>query len=293
MLTIGCHLSVSRGYEAMGRAALSIAANTFAFFTRNPRGGSVRPLDVADAAALQAIMDEHAFGPLVAHAPYTYNLASAKEHAREFARASMAEDLERMEALPGNYYNFHPGAHVGQGAERGIELIVEALCEAMVPSLHTTVLLETMASKGTEIGRSFKELAAIIDGVQRTRPDLADHLGVCLDTCHVHDAGYDIVHDLDGVLTEFDRVVGLDRLHAVHINDSKNPCGAHRDRHACIGEGFIGATKVAGETTGSDGLAAFARIVNHPALRDLPFILETPHDDLSGYAREIALLRSL
>lgn len=293
MLTIGCHLSTSKGFAAMGKTALAIGADTFAFFTRNPRGGSVRALDLDDVAQLQAIMGEHGFGKLVAHAPYTYNLCSAKEHAREFARQAMAEDLERMEALPGNYYNFHPGAHVGQGAERGIELIVDELCEVLSPNLATTVLLETMAGKGTEVGRTFEELAAIISGVEGRRPELAGRLGVCFDTCHVSDAGYDIVGDLDGVLARFDEVVGLDRLRAVHANDSKNPCGAHKDRHARIGEGFIGAEEVDGEPTGSDGLAAFARIVSHPALRGLPFILETPHDDLSGYAREIALLRSL
>lgn len=293
MLTIGCHLSTSKGFAAMGEAAVSIGADTFAFFTRNPRGGSVRQLDLDDIAGLRQIMAAHGFGPLVAHAPYTYNPCSAKDRAREFALEAMADDLQRMEALPGNFYNFHPGAHVGQGVERGIELIVETLAKVMVPGQRTTVLLETMAGKGTEVGRTFEELAAIIGGVEAIRPDLAARLGVCLDTCHVHDAGYDIVHDLDGVLSEFDRVVGLSRLHAVHINDSKNPRGARKDRHARIGEGYIGAVEVDGEPTGSDGLAAFARIVSHPALRDLPFILETPQDDLSGYAREIELLRDL
>ena len=293
MLTIGCHLSTSKGFTAMGRDALSIGATTFAFFTRNPRGGSVRALDLDDIAGLQRILDDHSFGPLVAHAPYTYNPCSAKERAREFALSAMAEDLKRMEALPGNYYNFHPGAHVGQGAEHGVEMIVECLTQVMFPSMRTVVLLETMAGKGTEVGRSFEELAAIIDGVTAARPELSGSLGVCLDTCHVHDGGYDIVHDLDGVLDEFDRVIGLERLRAVHINDSKNPRAAHKDRHACIGEGYIGAAMIDGEPTGSDGMAAFARIVNHPALRDLPFILETPHDQPAGYAEEIELLRGL
>ena len=289
MLTIGCHLSTSKGYTAMGEDALSIGANTFAFFTRNPRGGNAKALDLDDIAGLQRILDEHAFGRLVAHAPYTYNPCSAKERAREFALEAMAEDLQRMEALPGQYYNFHPGAHVGQGPETGILLIVDTLCRVMFEGQRTCVLLETMAGKGTEVGRSFEELAAIIAGVTERRPEIAgpDTLGVCLDTCHVHDGGYDIVHDLDGVLEEFDRIVGLERLHAVHVNDSKNPCGAHKDRHACIGEGYIGSAELGG------GLDAFARIVNHPALRDLPFILETPHDDLSGYAKEIDLLRGL
>lgn len=286
MLTIGCHLSISNGYAAMGRTALGIGANTFAFFTRNPRGGSVRQLDLDDVAELRRIMDENGFGPLVAHAPYTYNPCSAKEHAREFALEAMAEDLRRMEYLPGNLYNFHPGSHVGQGAERGIELIVEALCQVMFEGMGTCVLLETMAGKGTEVGRSFEEIAAIIDGVAGRAPELADHLGVCLDTCHVSDAGYDVIGDLDGVLAEFDRVVGLDRLRAVHINDSKNPRGAHKDRHARIGEGYLGSQELGG------GQEVFARIVSAPALRDLPFILETPNE-LAGYAAEIELLRGL
>ncbi len=286
MLTIGCHLSTSKGFEAMGRTALSIGADTFAFFTRNPRGGTVRELDPDDVAALRGILDEHAFGPLVAHAPYTYNPCSAKERAREFALEAMAEDLERMEALPGNLYNFHPGAHVGQGPDAGIEMIVDVLTRVMFEGQRTTVLLETMAGKGTEVGRSFEELAAIIDGVARTAPALADNLGVCLDTCHVSDAGYDLIGDLDGVLAEFDRVVGLSRLRAVHVNDSKNPCGARKDRHTRIGEGYLGSAELGG------GEEVFARIVFHPALRDLPFILETPNE-LPGYAREIELLRSL
>ena len=286
MLTIGCHLSTSKGFAAMGETALSIGANTFAFFTRNPRGGNAKAIDLDDVAALQRILDDNSFGPLVAHAPYTYNPCSAKEQAREFALEAMADDLQRMEALPGNYYNFHPGAHVGQGAERGIELIVDTLCHVMFEGQRTAVLLETMAGKGTEVGRSFEELAAIIDGVARRAPQLADYLGVCLDTCHVSDAGYDIIGDVDGVLDEFDRVIGLERLHAVHINDSKNPRGAHKDRHAKIGEGYLGAPELGGDSE------VLARIVSHPALRDLPFILETPNE-LSGYAEEIKLLRSL
>ena len=274
MLTIGCHLSSSKGFLAMGKTASSIGANTFAFFTRNPRGGSAKAIDPEDAAELKAWMEAESFGTLVAHAPYTLNCCSDKPHARQFAREAMADDLRRMEFTPHSYYNFHPGSHVKQGAEAGIAMIAEVLNEVLVPEQTTTVLLEAMAGKGTEVGRSFEELAAIID-----RVELSDHMGVCLDTCHVHDAGYDIVNDLDGVLEEFDRVLGIDRLRAVHINDSKNPCGAHKDRHEVIGEGYI-------------GIEAFERIVNHPALRDLPFILETPNE-LPGYAKEIELLRGL
>ncbi|WP_303250216.1 deoxyribonuclease IV [uncultured Slackia sp.] len=274
MLTIGCHLSSSKGFLAMGKAASSIGANTFAFFTRNPRGGSAKAIDPEDAAELKAWMEAESFGTLVAHAPYTLNCCSDKPHARQFAREAMADDLRRMEFTPHSYYNFHPGSHVKQGAEAGIAMIAGVLNEVLEPEQTTTVLLETMAGKGTEVGCSFEELAAIID-----RVELSDHMGVCLDTCHVHDAGYDIVNDLDGVLEEFDRVLGIDRLRAVHINDSKNPCGAHKDRHEIIGEGYI-------------GIEAFERIVNHPALRDLPFILETPNE-LPGYAKEIELLRGL
>ncbi len=274
MLTIGCHLSTSKGFLAMGQTAVSIGATTFAFFTRNPRGGAAKAIDPADAAALRDLMAANGFGTLVAHAPYTLNPCSDKERAREFARECMAEDLVRMEAVPHSYYNFHPGSHVKQGAEKGIELISALLNEVLRPEQTTTVLLETMAGKGTEVGRTFEELAAIIE-----RVDLRDHLGVCLDTCHVHDGGYDIVGDLDGVLAELDRVVGIDRLRAVHVNDSKNPCGAHKDRHERIGEGYIGTE-------------AFGRIVRHPYLRDLPFILETPNE-LPGYAAEIELLRGL
>ena len=279
MLTIGCHLSTTKGYRAMGETALSIGANTFAFFTRNPRGGKAKDLDMDDVAALRELMEQNDFGPLVAHAPYTYNPCSAKERAREFALEAMAEDLQRLEALPGNYYNFHPGAHVGQGSDAGIQMIVEALCQVMFEGQQTTVLLETMAGKGTEVGRSFEELARIIEGAAARRPELSDKLGVCLDTCHVWDAGYDIAGDLDGVLAEFDRVLGLERLKAIHLNDSMNPLGAHKDRHAKIGEGCIGT-------------AALSAVTNHPLLQGLPFCLETPND-LSGYAAEIALLRDL
>ena len=258
----------------MGKTASSIGANTFAFFTRNPRGGSAKAIDPEDAANLEAWMEAHDFATLVAHAPYTLNCCSDKPHARAFAREAMADDLVRMESTPHGYYNFHPGSHVKQGAEAGIEMIAEVLNEVLAPEQTTTVLLETMAGKGTEVGRSFEELAAIID-----RVELSGHMGVCLDTCHVHDAGYDIVNDLDGVLEEFDRVLGIGRLKAVHLNDSKNPCGARKDRHETIGAGHI-------------GIEAFERIVNRPALRDLPFILETPNE-LDGYAKEIALLRGL
>ena len=258
----------------MGKTALGIGANTFAFFTRNPRGGSAKAIDPADAAVLRELLAANNFGTLVAHAPYTLNPCSDKPHAREFARECMADDLVRMEAVPGSYYNFHPGSHVKQGADVGIELIAGLLNEVLRPQQTTTVLLETMAGKGTEVGRTFEELAAIIE-----RVELSDNMGVCLDTCHVHDGGYDIVNNLDGVLDEFDRVIGIERLRVVHLNDSKNPCGAHKDRHERIGEGYI-------------GLEAFERIVTHPQLRDLPFILETPNE-LPGYAAEIELLRKL
>ncbi|MBP3893176.1 MAG: deoxyribonuclease IV [Atopobiaceae bacterium] len=258
----------------MGKTALDIDATTFAFFTRNPRGGNAKPVDPEDAWALTAIMEEHAFGKLVAHAPYTMNLCSAKHETIDFARRAMRGDLERMEYLPGNYYNFHPGSHVKQGVDRGIELICEGLNEVLVPGQATIVLLETMAGKGSEVGRTFEEIARIIDG---TRHD--ELLGVCLDTCHVSDGGYDIAGDLDGVLDEFDRVIGLERLRALHLNDSKNPCGAHKDRHEKIGLGHL-------------GLDCFAAIVRDRRLRDLPMILETPQD-LDGYAAEIAQLRAL
>lgn len=274
MFYIGCHLSASDGFLAMGRTALSIGANTFQFFTRNPRGSKAKAIDPADVAAFLALAAENGFGTLVAHAPYTINPCSKDEHTREFARMTLADDLKRMEHLPGNVYNFHPGSHTGQGMETGIAQIAETLNAILMPGLRTTVLLETMSGKGSEVGSRFEELREIIDRVA-----LSDKLGVCLDTCHVSDAGYDIADDLDGVLTEFDRVIGLDRLRAVHVNDSLNPRGAHKDRHARIGEGWLGAE-------------ALGRVVRHPALQGLPFVLETPNE-LAGYAREIALLKAL
>ncbi|MDO4863721.1 MAG: deoxyribonuclease IV [Ruminococcus sp.] len=272
MLKIGCHLSCSKGFAVMGRQALEIGADTFAFFTRNPRGGAAKAVDPDDAAELVRLLGEHGFGRLVAHAPYTMNPCAADENIRRFARETMADDLARMELVPDNYYNFHPGSHVKQGAEVGIALIAEQLNAVLKPEQSTTVLLETMAGKGSEVGRTFEELRQIID-----RVELSDKLGVCLDTCHVWDGGYDVVSDLDGVLGEFDRIIGLDRLKAVHLNDSMNPCGSHKDRHARIGEGHIGAE-------------ALIRVINHPSLRALPMILETPNE-LGGYAREIAFLR--
>ena len=275
MMKIGSHISAAKGYAAMGRQAHRLGASTFAFFTRNPRGGAAKALDEADIAAFLAEAGTNGVtGPLVAHAPYTMNACAADAHLREFAREMMREDLARLEHTPGNFYNFHPGSHVGQGAEAGVAFITAQLNDVLTPEQHTTVLLETMAGKGSEVGRSFEELRAILDGVER-----ADKMGVCLDTCHVWDGGYDIVNDLDGVLTQFDRVIGLSRLKAVHLNDSMNPLGAHKDRHAKIGAGHI-------------GLEAFRRIVNHPALRGLPLILETPNDD-AGWAEEIALLRGM
>ena len=272
MLHIGCHLSSAKGYLDMGRDAVSIKADTFAFFTRNPRGGKAKEIDSADVQAFINFADEHHFVKLVAHAPYTMNICAAKDNLRTFAHEILADDLQRMEATPGNYYNFHPGSHVGQGSKVGIELIAAELNRVLSPSQTTTVLLETMAGKGSEIGRSFDELREIIDQVE-----LQDKLGICLDTCHVWDGGYDIVNDLDGVLSEFDSIIGLERLKAIHLNDSLNPCGSHKDRHACIGQGCI-------------GLEALARVINHPKLRHLPFILETPNE-LDGYAQEISLLR--
>ncbi len=274
MLHIGCHLSASRGFAAMGRQALELGADTFQFFTRNPRGSRAKALDPADAAALRELLTAHRFAPLIAHAPYTLNLCGAEEKNRRFAQETMADDLARLEHLPGQYYNFHPGSHVGQGIDTGIDLIAAGLNAILRPDQSTTVLLETMAGKGTEVGGRFEELRAILD-----RVELGDKMGVCLDTCHVSDAGYDLIHDLDGVLTEFDRVIGLSRLKAIHLNDSKNPSGSRKDRHACIGEGCI-------------GLEALTRVVRHPALRELPFCLETPNE-LPGYAREIALMRRL
>lgn len=274
MLTIGCHLSASEGFLAMGKTALSIGANTFQFFTRNPRGSKAKAIDPDDAAAFLALAQANGFGRLVAHAPYTINPCSKTERTREFARMTLADDLKRMESLPGNYYNFHPGSHTEQGMEVGVSQIAETLNAILKPEQHTTVLLETMSGKGSEVGGRFEELREILDRVA-----LNTQMGVCMDTCHISDAGYDIAGDIDGVLTEFDRVIGLERLKAVHINDSMNPLGAHKDRHARIGEGYLGE-------------AAFGRIINHPALRDLPFILETPND-LAGYAREIGRLKEL
>lgn len=271
-MLIGNHLSASKGYAAMGKAALALDANTFAFFTRNPRGGKAKEIDEKDVEKFLNFAKEHEFGKIVAHAPYTMNLCAAKEDVRSFSKEMLFDDLRRMEYTPGNYYNFHPGSHVGQGAEKGIALIAEALNEALKPEQTTTVLLETMAGKGTEVGRTFEELREILD-----RVELNDKMGVCLDTCHVWDGGYDIVNDLDGVLNEFDRVIGLDRLKAVHFNDSMNDCGSHKDRHAKIGEGKIGAE-------------AMRRVALHPLLEGRPFILETPNDD-EGYRREIQMVR--
>ena len=273
-MLIGCHLSAADGFRGLARDALFVGANVFQFFTRNPRGGAAKPIDPADVADYLATAREHAFGPILAHAPYTLNPCSAKPETREFARDVFADDLSRMEFVPGNLYNFHPGSHVGQGVETGIGQIVETLDAVLRPEQTTTVLLETMSGKGSEVGGRFEELRDILD-----RVGLSDRMGVCLDTCHVSDAGYDLIGDLDGVLREFDRVVGLDRLRAIHLNDSRNPLGARKDRHARIGEGCI-------------GLEALVRVVNHPLLRDLPFYLETPQDELSGWAKEIALLRS-
>lgn len=291
---IGCHLSSTKGFLAMGKTALSIGANTFAFFTRNPRGGAAKELDSEDAHALTELCKAEGFGPLVAHAPYTMNLCSADEGIRGFAADMLREDILRMEALPGNYYNFHPGSHTGQGVEVGIDFIAEALRSVLPLAEHTTILLETMAGKGSEVGRRFEELKEIIDRVEGTasvpsgapavseslvQEARAPRLGVCIDTCHLHDGGYDIVHDLDAVLNEFDNIIGLDRLKACHLNDSMNDAGSRKDRHAKIGEGHI-------------GLEALTAVINHPVLKNLPFILETPNE-LPGYAKEIALLRSL
>ena len=272
MLYIGNHTSSSKGYAAMGRQIVKNGGNTFAFFTRNPRGGNAKAIDPADVAKFQEIAREHEFGKIVAHAPYTLNACAAKENLRDFARNTFSDDLKRMEATPGNYYNFHPGSHVGQGIEVGIQKIAEVLNTVLTEEQTTIVLLETMAGKGSEVGSHFQELRAIMDLVEKR-----DKLGICLDTCHVWDGGYDIINDLDGVLTEFDRIIGLDHLKAIHLNDSLNPLGSHKDRHARIGEGQI-------------GLDALVRVIRHPALEGKPFILETPNDD-EGWTREIALLR--
>ena len=274
MLKIGCHLSASKGFLHMAEEIISMGGNTFQFFTRNPRGGAAKPLDPEDAAAFRKYAAEHGIDVIVAHAPYTLNGCSADPGIRDFARRTMADDLQRMEATPGNLYNFHPGSHVGQGTEAGITMIADMLNGILKAEQRTTVLLETMAGKGSEVGGRFEELREILD-----RVTLGEKMGVCLDTCHVHDAGYDIVGDPDGVLTEFDRIIGLDRLKAVHINDSKNPMGARKDRHEKIGEGFIG----------TEGIV---RIMRHEALKELPFCLETPNET-DGYEREIRMLRKL
>jgi len=274
MLRIGCHLSSSKGYLNMGKTAVQIGANTFQFFTRNPRGGSAKPLDIEDMKTYCAYAEEHGIAHILAHAPYTLNACAADEGLRTFARETMEDDLMRLEYIPGACYNFHPGSHVKQGVEIGITYITEMLNSILKPEQSTTVLLETMAGKGSEVGRTFEELRAILDGVK-----LSEKMGVCLDTCHVYDAGYDIVNHLDDVLEEFDRVIGLNRLKAIHLNDSKNPMGSHKDRHEKIGEGSI-------------GLKAVTAIINHPSLKHLPFYLETPNE-LPGYQKEVELLKSM
>lgn len=274
MLTVGCHLSASKGYLDMGRQAQKIGANTFQFFTRNPRGGSAKDINPQDVSDFLTFANEHHIGNLLAHAPYTLNACSADVKTREFAEMVMADDLRRLEYTPNSLYNFHPGSHVGQGTEKGIQMIADLLNDIMTPTQTTTVLLETMSGKGSEVGSRFEELAEIISRIK-----LSDKIGVCMDTCHVYDAGYDIVGDLDGVLTEFDNIIGLDRLKAIHINDSKNPFASHKDRHEKLGEGSL-------------GLYFFERLINHEKLRHLPFYLETPNE-LDGYAKEIAWLKSV
>ncbi|WP_088228362.1 deoxyribonuclease IV [Desulfosporosinus sp. FKB] len=274
MLNIGCHLSISKGFKAIGNEALKINANTFQFFTRNPRGSKAKEIDPKDVEGLLKIIQENQFASILAHAPYTLNACSPEGRTREFAAEVMADDLIRMEYIPGNLYNFHPGSHGGQGSDVGIQQIIDQLNNLLKPEQTTKVLLETMAGKGTEVGRTFEEIKQILEGVI-----LTEKVGVCLDTCHVYDAGYDIVNDLDGVLTSFDKVIGLERLYAIHLNDSMNSKSSHKDRHAKIGEGSI-------------GLEAITRVINHPKLRHLPFFLETPNDT-NGYAQEIALLRDL
>lgn len=272
MYYIGNHLPVSKGYAVMGEMALKLGGNTFAFFTRNPRGGKAKEIDEEDVKELLNIIEENGFGKLVAHAPYTMNLCAGKEDVRQFSKNVISDDIKRMEYTPGNYYNFHPGSHVGQGVEKGIAIIADVLNEVLSPDQSTIVLLETMAGKGTEVGRTFEEIREIID-----RTELKDKLGVCFDTCHVWDGGYDIVNNLDGVINEFDQVIGLDKLYAVHFNDSKNECGSHKDRHERIGYGQI-------------GLEAMKRVALHPALAGKPFILETPNND-EGYIREITMFK--
>lgn len=274
MFNIGCHLSASKGFMHMGEEALSIGADTFQFFSRNPRGGKAKDIDEKDISTFLDLAEKNNLTTILAHAPYTLNACSADEKIRNFAIEIMKDDLARMEYVPNNLYNFHPGSHVGQGIDAGIDYIVNMLNTILMPRQTTTVLLETMAGKGTEVGRSFEELKQILD-----RVTLSGKMGVCLDTCHVYDAGYDIVNDLDGVLEKFDRIIGLDRIYAIHLNDSKNPFSSHKDRHEKIGKGSI-------------GLEAITRIINHPKLRDLPFFLETPNE-LPGYAEEIALLKKL
>ena len=274
MLRIGCHLSSSKGFLHMGKEAVKIGANTFQFFTRNPRGSKAKEIDEKDVAAFLEFSREHGIGQILAHAPYTLNPCSKDEKTREFALLTMEDDLKRMEYIPGNCYNFHPGSHVGQGSQEGIRMIADTLNQILKEEQRTTVLLETMAGKGTEVGRSFEELQAILEKVE-----LKDHMGVCLDTCHVHDAEYDIVEHLDEVLETFDQIIGLQKLKAIHMNDSKNPFGSHKDRHEKIGEGSL-------------GLEAFRRIINHPSLKGIPIYLETPNE-LDGYAQEIALLKSM
>lgn len=272
MIYIGSHISSSKGYAAMGRQALKLGADTFAFFTRNPRGGSAKEIRQEDVDKFLKIAKEGGFGKLVAHAPYTLNACASREEVRTFAREAFADDLRRMEYIPGNYYNFHPGSHVGQGAEAGVRMIAEMLNEVLTEDQTTTVLLETMSGKGTEMGRNFEELRQILDLVEKK-----DKMGICLDTCHVWDGGYDIVNDFDGVLEEFDRIIGLEKLKAIHLNDSLNDLGSHKDRHARIGEGRI-------------GLEALVRVIRYPRLEGIPFILETPNDD-EGWAAEIRTLR--
>lgn len=273
MIYIGNHLSSSGGFLAMGKAALSLGADTFAFFTRNPRGGSAKAIDPEDAAALITLMEDNHFGPLVAHAPYTMNVCAAKPDVRKFSREMLADDLERMQFVPGNYYNFHPGSHVGQGEVAAIPMIADAINNALKPEHRTTILLETMAGKGSEVGRNFEELARILELVE-----LQEKVGICFDTCHTWDGGYDVAGELDAVLEEFDRIIGISRLKAIHLNDSKNDRDTHKDRHEVIGSGYLGEE-------------ALAYVVRHPLLQGKPFILETPNDD-AGYRREIALIRS-